>query len=236
MQNPINPYPGRQLFVGLTSEGNPCFIYLVTGRSPESRARKATLSGNKVIIGPLGDVEYDPLRHYTAVQFENTTGIAAISNGIQTEAIFETYRLLYNVNSAPTKEYLEKIMEGAQAEPDSLHTPRIGSIITGNLETGPVSYASIKCLDRQAAAFQVNQERGVLTGISTYNGILEYPESFDPTPGLPKLEITATSANDIARYLFEISAASNKGQDIRVCTVGGVRTDKGWILSIVNAN
>jgi IMP cyclohydrolase len=236
MKNPISPYPGRQLFVGLTSEGNACFIYLVTGRSPESRARKATLTGNKVIIGPLGNTEYDPLRHYTAVQFDNTNGVTAISNGIQTEAIFETFRLLYNVNSPPTKDFLEKIMEGAQAEPDSLHTPRIGSIITGNLEIGPVSYISIKRQDRPADAFQVHQKRGTLTGISTYNGALENPESFDPTSGLPTLEITATSPDGIAKYLFEISSANNKGQDIRVCTVGGVRFAKGWTVSIVNAN
>jgi IMP cyclohydrolase len=235
MKNPIGPYPGRQLFVGLTPEGNPCFAYLVTGRSPESRTRKATMAGNKVIIGPLGTAEYDPLRHYTAVQFENTSGIVAISNGIQTEAIFETYRLLYNVNSPPAKDYLEKIMEGAMAEPDSLHTPRIGSIITGTQETGPVSYVSIKRHDRPAAAFQVRAERGILTSISVYNGALENPESYDPIPGLPKLEIKATSPDDLARYLFEISAASNKGQDIRVCTVGGVRSDKKWTLVIVNA-
>jgi len=236
MKNPIGPYPGRQLFTGITTEGNPCFIYLVTGRSPESRARKATQSGNKVIIGPLGNAEYDPLRHYTAVQYDNTSGIAAISNGIQTEAIFETYRLLYNVSSPPAKDYLEKIMEGALAEPDSLHTPRIGSIITSNQETGPVSYVSIKRHDRPASAFQVKPERGILTGIPVYNGALENPESFDPTPGLPKLEIKATSPHDLAGYLFEISAASNKGQDIRVCTVGGVRSDKRWTIAIVNAN
>ena len=49
--------------------------------------------GNKVVVGPLGTIEYDPLRHYSAVQYEDTTGIAAVSNGIQTEAIFETYLL-----------------------------------------------------------------------------------------------------------------------------------------------
>jgi len=235
MKNPINPYPGRQLFTGLTSEGKPCFAYLVTGRSPESRARRATMVDNKVIIGPLGNADYDPLRHYTAVQFDNSSGIVAVSNGIQTEAIFETYRLLYNVNSTPNKEYLEKLMEGAMAEPDSLHTPRIGSIITGTKDTGPVSYVSIKRHDRLAATFQVKMERGILTGIAVYNGALENPESFDPTPGLPRLEIKATSPDDIAKYLFEISAASNKGQDIRVCTVGGVYSGKSWAISIVNA-
>jgi IMP cyclohydrolase len=217
MKNPISPYPGRQLFVGLTSEGNLCFSYLVTGRSPESRARRATLAGSKVIVGPLGTADYDPLRHYTAVQFENTSGITAISNGIQTEAIFETYRLLYNVNSPPTEEYLERIMEGAKAEPDSLNTPRIGAVITSGKETGPLSFVSIKRHDRPAAVFKVRPERG------------------DTTPGLPEIEMKATFPEDIARYVYDISAASNKGQDIRVCAVAGVRSGNGWQTAIVNA-
>jgi len=236
MKNPIGPYPGRQIFAGLTFEGYPCLAYLVTGRSPESRARKATLVSNKVIIGPLGASEYDPLRHYTAVQFDNASGVAAISNGIQTEAIFETYRLLHNVSSPPAKDYMEKIMEGAGAEPDSLKTPRIGAIISGNNnEVELVSYLSIKRHDRAAAAFQVRAERGMLTGISVYKGALENPEPFDPTPGLAKLELKPMSPDAVARYLYDISAASNKGQDIRVCAVGGVYSGRNWNLAILNA-
>ena len=104
MKNPVGPYPGRQLFLGLTRDGNPCFAYLVTGRSPESRERRALQMGNKVAIGPLGAAAYDPLRHYSAVQYENTSGVAAVSNGIQTEAVFETYYLLRNVGTAPARE------------------------------------------------------------------------------------------------------------------------------------
>ena len=39
--NPNGPYPGRQLFIGMTMSGNPAVVYLVTGRSPASRERKA---------------------------------------------------------------------------------------------------------------------------------------------------------------------------------------------------
>ena len=42
MNNPNGPYPGRQLFLGITEKGSPAFTYLVTGRSPASRERKAT--------------------------------------------------------------------------------------------------------------------------------------------------------------------------------------------------
>ncbi len=235
MKNPIGPYPGRQLFTGLTREGSPCFAYLVTGRSPESRERKAIQVGDKIAIGPVGATEYDPLRHYTAVQHDKASGILAVTNGIQTEAIFETYRLLFNVKTAPTMDYLEKTMEGAAAEPDSLHTPRIGAIITKD-QASYVSFVSIKRHDRPAQAFEVKMQKGTLTGISTYNGVLDTPGPFDPSLGLPTIEAQAATAQDIARFLFDISAASNKGQDIRVCSLGGVLTPNGWQLAIVNVH
>ena len=100
MPNPNGPYPGRQLFVGLTTDGRQALAYLVTGRSAQSRERKATLRDNTIIIGPLGNVPYDPLRHYTAVKWDDASGVVAVSNGIQTEAIYETYRLLHNVGTA----------------------------------------------------------------------------------------------------------------------------------------
>jgi IMP cyclohydrolase len=235
VQNPIGPYPGRQLFSGLTSEGNPCLVYLVTGRSPESRERKAIQMGARVAIGPLGAMAYDPLRHYTAVMSDNSTGIAAVTNGIQTEAIFETYRLLYNVKTQPTKEYLRTIMEGAAAEPDSLHTPRIGAIITSG-EGKSISFLSIKRHDRPALAFDVRMQKGRVTGIAVYSGPMETPGPFDPDSGLPELELKGTGALDVARFLFDSSAAANKGQDIRVCTVGAVLKSGAWDVAIVNAH
>ena len=118
MGNPYGPYPGRQLFVGQTAGGKPCFIYLVTGRSPESRQRVAVQVDTTVRMGPIGDAPYDPLRHYSAVRYDDVTGTLAVSNGIQTDAVYETYKLLVNVGSPRTETYLAAIMEGAQAAPD----------------------------------------------------------------------------------------------------------------------
>jgi len=52
--NPNGPYPGRQLFIGMTMNGNPAVVYLVTGRSSASRERKATPGDNGVIIDRSG--------------------------------------------------------------------------------------------------------------------------------------------------------------------------------------
>jgi IMP cyclohydrolase len=41
MMNPNGPYPGRQLFIGMTMNGNPAVVYLVTGRSrPAGKERQ----------------------------------------------------------------------------------------------------------------------------------------------------------------------------------------------------
>ncbi|MFC2070905.1 IMP cyclohydrolase [Chloroflexota bacterium] len=139
MNNPNGPYPGRQLFLGLTVNGRPTFAYLVTGRSPASRERKGTLVENGVIMGPIGNEPYDWLRHYTAIKYDNSIGLAVVSNGIQTEAIFETYRLIYHTGSLPEEGYIGKIMDGAGYEPDSLHTPRIAGLVTNPAgKTSPI--------------------------------------------------------------------------------------------------
>ncbi len=233
MPNPNGPYPGRQLFVGLTPDGNPCFAYLVTGRSPESRQRKAVPVDNTVRIGPLGNTAYDPLRHYTGVKFDNGTGIAAVTNGIQTEAIFEAYKLVVNVGTPPTKEPLEGLLEWANAEPDSLHTPRIGGAIVAG-KGSPVLVLGIKTHNARAQAREVRLSPGGMNGISVYKGAMETPEPTDPAAPLSRVECKGKTPHDIAQFVWDMSAASYKGEDIRVCALGGVYMGSKWGLDIIN--
>ena len=237
MNNPNGPYPGRQLFLGLTEAGNPCFAYLITGRSPESRERKAVKVKDVIRIGPTGDVPYDPLRHYSAVKYDNSAGIAAVSNGIQTEAVYETYKLLLNTDSIPGKDYMEKILDGAGAEPDSYHTPRIAGIITAFGEkAAPVFIIGMKGYGLPARAVRIEPAPGMLMGISTYTGEMDKPESRDPRTALPDLEFKGKTAAKLAGYVFDMSAASYKGNDIRVCSVGGVLSGSKWTLAINNVH
>ncbi len=237
MSNPNGPYPGRQLFIGLTADARPALVYLVTGRSPQSRARLAVAAGDSIRIDPLGQQEHVPLRfHYPSVKFDNETGMAVVTNGIQTEAIFETYRLLLIAGTAPTGDYLEKILDGAGAEPDSLNTPRIAGVITSTDDDNkPVFVIGIVSEFVPASAFEIKPEPGVLTGISTYKGDLANPEAFDPASELPRLQCGGNTAQDLAEYLFDISEATNQGEDIRVCAIGGVLSaDDKWNHHIIN--
>ena len=236
MSNPNGPYPGRQLFIGLTIDSRPALAYLVTGRSPQSRARLAVAAGDSIRIDPIGQQEHVPLRfHYPSVKFDNQTGMAVVSNGIQTEAIFEMYRLLLVAGSAPTGDYMEKILDGASSEPDSLNTPRIAGVITSDSDGKPVFIVGIVAQGAPARAFNVKPEPGVLTGISTYKGSLESPEAFDTTSELPRLQPSGKTAKDLAEYLYEISEATHQGDDIRVCAIGGVLSGDGnWGHHIIN--
>ncbi len=237
MKNPNGPYPGRQIFLGITEKGNPAFAYLVTGRSPQSRERKATQTENGIIMGPLGDIPYDPLRHYTAIKSENDIGLLTVSNGIQTEAIFETYRLLYHTGTAPTKGYLKKIMDGARYEQDSLNTPRIAGVITNPLgRSAPVYLVSIVTSDGPATAWKLQPAPGTLIGISTYAGNMEKPVSFKIDEGLPVVPFDTETPEDISGFIYDISAETNQGDDIRVCAIGGVRSadNLSWETAIIN--
>ena len=237
MSNPNSPYPGRQIFLGRIKQGNPCFAYLVTGRSPQSRERRATKTDHGIIIGPVGNEPYDWLRHYTSVMTDENIGLVAVTNGIQTEAVFETYRLLYHTGAALGTEYMTNIMTGAQYEPDSLHTPRIAGVITfpaGQLE--PVYIMSIITDNPPANTWVIKPEKATLTGVSTYNGNLEIPQAFDVSGDLPVIKNDNNNPAEIAEYIYEISAATNQGDDIRVCAIGGVLSNDGktWELSMTN--
>jgi IMP cyclohydrolase len=238
MGNPNGPYPGRQLFLGLTVDNNPCFAYLVTGRSPESRERKAVAANDLVRMGPIGNVEYDPLRHYAAVKFDSSSGLLSVSNGIQTDAIFEAYKLVLNTVSPVTGDAMQVLLEGAGAEPDSYHTPRIAGVVTNSQDkTKPLFFVGMKAFTSPAKVTQIDPKPGTVIGISTYKGSLDSPEARDPGAALPEVNIKTKSAQDLAKYLFDISEVLYKGNDIRVCTVAGVRSKgQGWSLAINNVH
>jgi IMP cyclohydrolase len=235
MKNPNGPYPGRQLFLGTTANKEPAFIYLVTGRSPASRERIAKPMGDAIIMGPIGDTPYDWLRHYMAVKVDNTIGLMTVTNGIQTEAIFEMYKLVYHTNHQPDIKYIKQIMDGADYEPDSLSTPRIsGVIMNGPGKTEPVYYASIVTNGRPAAAWEIKPKEGTFYGVSTYQGDIDNPAAFNIDKGLSELKVTAKTPQELANFLYETSATEYKGDDIRVCAVGGVRTGNTWKTALIN--
>jgi IMP cyclohydrolase len=235
MKNPNGPYPGRQLFLGLTKENKPAFAYLVTGRSPASRERRIRASENGIYNEPIGNVPYDWLRHYPAVKFDNAIGLLAVTNGIQTEAVFEMYRLLYHCSTEPTEDYMKKTMDGANYEPDSQKTPRISGVITNDTkDKKPVYIVSIKMADKPAYTWDIKPQPGLMLGVSTYEGDMANPAPYKAAKGPTELKCDCKTPQEIADFIYEISAMDYNGDDIRVCAIGGVRTDNTWKVALIN--
>jgi len=237
MKNPNGPYPGRQIFLGKTAQGNPAFAYLVTGRSPASRARRATIRGNSIIMGPIDSSDYDWLRHYTAIKHDNNIGLLVVSNGIQTEAIFELFRLLYHTATKPDRSYLKKVMDGANYEPDNLETPRIAGVITNPPSSSmPVFLLSIKVARKPAFTWRVKPAAGEFYGISTYEGDIENPKPYNPGKGPSTIMVMASRPKELAETMFELTKEEYKGDDIRVSAIAGIRDDDNvtWKLAHIN--
>jgi IMP cyclohydrolase len=127
-------------------------------------------------------------------------------------------------------------MEGAKAEPDSMHTPRIAAVFNGNMN--PIYLIGIIEHRLPVKVFQIEPKAGTMAGISTYKGDLDNPEPFPLSSELPRLEFKGRIAAEIARHLFDISCATHKGDDIRVCSVGGVLVEGKctWDSVIVNVH
>ena len=235
MKNPNGPYPGRQLFLGMTAESKPAIAYLVTGRSPASRERFAKPMCDSIIMGPIGNQPYDWLRLYMATKVDNAIGLMTVTNGIQTEAIFEMYKLLYHTKHQPDKKYINQVMDGADYEPDSISTPRISGVIMNPPDKAePVYYVSIVTNGKPAAAWEVKPNPGLFYGVSTYHGDMDNPGAYDISKGPAELKVTAKTPQEIAGFIYEISAANYKDDDIRVCGIGGVREGNVWKTALIN--
>jgi IMP cyclohydrolase len=240
--NPNGPYPGRQIFIGTTCTGKPCFAYLVTGRSPGSRERKAKTMGNIIRIMPSDSTTpFDPLRHYIAVKYDDKLGLAVVTNGIQTEAIFEAYRLSINLKGqiiAEAPELLHNLLSYAEAEPDSYHTPRIAAAIAYGGGVG-VPQAVIGTIGTEHGKtdeiYLQIADRGTLSVVSTYVGDMDNPKPNVWNSNLYRYECQAETPKELAKHIFEISAAKYEGEDIRVCAVAGVFSNGRWYTSIINA-
>jgi hypothetical protein len=98
----------------------------------------------------------------------------------------------------------------------------------------PVFFVGIKAYNIPAAAYQVSPSPGTLTGISTYKGSMDNPEPTDPTAKLPVLKISVSTPDSLAKYIFDISNAVYKGEDIRVCAVGGIFSEGSLEIALVN--
>jgi hypothetical protein len=63
---------------------------------------------------------------------------------------------------------------------------------------------------------------------------MDNPRGYDISSGVKKIKPRAVTASKLAQYLYDLSVAAYNGDDIRVCSVGGVCVNGKFKLSVIN--
>jgi len=206
-------YPGRLIILGRDPSGRfDVVIYLISGRSPSSQARKLEREGNVIWARPTDEKKVKQgnrdLLLYPAIYFSK--GIA-VSNGQQTidiKAFFE--------RSQNPSEILASALKNWNYEPDSPHfTPRIaGCIISQNTAAlGIIKRAKDGSSERKIFEIPLMAAWGKM--IATYEG-----EDKDPLPsfrGEPvDVRIEKDNPRDMAETVFKALEPKPGKKDYRV--------------------
>ncbi|MFQ5474614.1 MAG: IMP cyclohydrolase [Candidatus Nanoarchaeia archaeon] len=227
-------YLGRGIILGQTKDGRDVAVYFVTGRSPSSRARKLVAVGNKGFKISVTDNE-QLRRGNTALLVYNACrihkGHVAVSNGAQTDLIFQSARdiekgaspsdILKDAFSRPR--YMDGKSKDAQIdltryEPDfPNYTSRISGILS------PTGLALHMACERNGGPAtylfspMVSKGKGHL--LTTYEGTnvpIGAPiPSFDPINrgGLQRVDLPGDSPREISDAVYE-ALGPKEGPDI----------------------
>lgn len=205
-------YPGRLLAAGADPAGAGLVVYVITGRSASSQARKLIRSGDKVMVRPTDEKTLKKgnpdLLIYSAVM-ASEVGLV-VSNGKQTEDVYEAMRSEPNPAAA-----LARALGGWDYEPDSpIFTPRIsacvgrGKLALSVIRRGPAGESLREYFERPLA-------RGRAYMVSTYRG-----ENLDPLPVFdrPPVEVETEDSDphEAAERIYASLAPRTPGRDFRV--------------------
>jgi IMP cyclohydrolase len=225
-------YLGREIWLFLTDEGRPGALYSVSGRSKDSRERKAVYYSkeSRVAIEPLDKSQKaDSLRHYNAMKFNDI--FLAVSNGLHTEDMLESRFGNYAIGDIPRK--MRMHLNKWKPEPDTLKTPRIAGIVTY-----PTFYTmGMITEDNNATSIIVYPTRGTAYGISTYSGEGTEPKSFpidrllDQQTLLSK-KVRGESPKDIAEFFV----SNVIDPEFFVCCASALwhEEDDSWKIATLN--
>lgn len=208
-------YPGRLLAAGLDPAGRGVVVYMVTGRSASSQARKLVGSGPNIQVQPTDEEMLrtgDPdLLIYRALAIRRA-GVA-VSNGKQTDPIAEAIG-----QGAKPVDVLKKALAVWDYEPDQpIFTPRISACLTAEgLAMSVLRRATDGSTQRDY--YQPRLGPGRAFFISTYAGPNRSPlPLFEGGPievGLPKSEPQA-----LAELVYGALRPALPDRDLRVAAV-----------------
>lgn len=200
-----NPYPGRGICVGLDETGTIALqVYWIMGRSPNSRNRIFVVDGPTLRTTPADPAKLvDPsLVIYNAMR--ELPGAYIVSNGDQTDTIFEM------MNEGRT---FAQALETREYEPDAPNfTPRISAVILARRKRFDAYMSIVRKSPLGAAAERATYEyealpKGAGYTITTYSGAGAPLPSFEGTPYLLPLRGPARNA---AQVIWDALNAENR--------------------------
>ncbi len=200
-------YPGRIIVLGRSENGDNVAVYAMTGRKPETRARKLVQKRENIYVDPIEESARSG-RH-NDIFFYQATNLRvrelAISNGVHTTDLPGNRNALHNLIKGLGKHTFE---------PDSNSTPRIGGIIEPD-------NAALGIVKRDESGETIRQYFEVPLVDGTGSMIYTYAEpNRDPTPsfvGEPvRISLPGYSPRATARTIYDALARSDPAQDFRI--------------------
>lgn len=180
-----NPYPGRGIVLGRSTEGFLAQVYWIMGRSPNSRNRVFVQENGRLRTEPLDPalVQDPSLVIYTAM--DAWKGRHVVTNGDHTDRIIEALK---------GKRDFRDALWGQDYEPDPPHfTPRIAGVteVSSGSAGGWLAVIKANPLDESTLRFFYDFEElpaGFGWCVHTYQGAGDPLPSFSGEPVLLPLE------------------------------------------------
>jgi IMP cyclohydrolase len=230
-------YPGRVIIIGQDPSGEQSVvIYVLTGRSPSSQARKLEWKQDVVYTRPT---EIDVVRRgnvdlliYPSILLFR--GGIAVSNGQQTSDIKDYFKRSQN-----PAEILNSALGKWNYEPDApIYTPRISGCVAPGAEAALSIIKRAKDGSSEREVFQLSMTPGTGHMICTYNG--ENKDPLFPFAGKPlDLKIEENSARDMAEAAYKALEPADKEKDFRVAVACVFSKDlilNEYDIQIINRN
>ncbi len=244
-------YIGRIVGVGETVDENPVLLYGLSGRSPSSRARTATIYGGRVAIEPSGDLTPEQAAEaqrliYDAIMVSNFFKFGVVSNGKQTDDMFKKIKSNQLKCMVPLVSAYDEacLIDGVLRKwghegkvGDRYNTPRISGAAEAH-DTGfkVLGIITDKNQDASELSAHLNVRKGTAQYVSTYSGqgaepaAPEFKDVFD-LAYRSEFRILGETAYDLAAEMYRFM-----DPDFVVSSAAAlwVPSKKKWELAVRN--
>jgi IMP cyclohydrolase len=211
-----NPYPGRGLVIGRSTENEWLLLYWIMGRSAQSRNRRFAAEGGVLRTEPVdASLVKDPSLIIYEAMLE-LPGLHLVSNGDQTRTAYQAMKAGGTFEGA---------LATREREPDAPNfTPRISGLLDLTREPGGVALSILRAgrIDPQETDRHVYRPAppapGFGFGLTTYSGDGDPLPSFSGDPLLLPLDGAAEAV--LETYWSALHAENRISLAVKAVTPG----------------